>query len=381
MFNTLPNIVLGPRIRGLLALSGYTGTCSWTPQPQILSQADPTKVLKVTSLEPMELKTQWETWTNAQGIPVALTFGDSDGWTIEATPSPSVLDRNRTAFNKIVVITGGAQGFGEEITRGLFARGALVVIADMNLTGAQALAAELNSQVPALSLPGYAAGSFAGNRALGLEVNVTDEASMAAMIIEVVKTWGGIDVFVANAGVLKASSVLEQKLEDFDVVTRVNYTGYMISTKYAATVMKEQSLVNPTYFCDIIQINSKSGLEGSNKNGSYAGSKFGGIGLTQSFALELVAYNIKVNSICPGNFFDGPLWSHPEKGLFVQYLNTGKVPGAKTVEDVKAFYEAKVPMNRGCSGTDVLKGILYLMEQEYETGQALPITGGQVMLN
>jgi len=146
-------------------------------------------------------------------------------------------------------------------------------------------------------------------------------------------------------------------------------------------VMKEQSLVNPSYYTDIIQINSKSGLEGSNKNGSYAGSKFGGIWLTQSFALELVAYNIKVNSICPGNFFDGPLWSHPEKGLFVQYLNTGKVPGAKTVEDVKAFYEAKVPMNRGCTGTDVLRGILYLMDQEYETGQALPITGGQVMLN
>jgi len=103
--------------------------------------------------------------------------------------------------------------------------------------------------------------------------------------------------------------------------------------------------------------------------------------LVQSFAKELVEYNIKVNAVCPGNFFDGPLWSDPEKGLFVQYLKTGKVPGAKTVEEVKAFYESKVPMGRGCTGPDVIRAILYLVEQLYETGQALPVTGGQIMLS
>ena len=54
--------------------------------------------------------------------------------------------------------------------------------------------------------------------------------------------------------------------------------------------------------------------------------------------MELVTDRIKVNSVCPGNFFDGPLWSNPERGLFVQYLNSGKVPGARTIEDVKRFY-------------------------------------------
>ena len=97
--------------------------------------------------------------------------------------------------------------------------------------------------------------------------------------------------------------------------------------------------------------------------------------------MELVEDNIKVNSICPGNFFDGPLWSDPKNGLFVQYLSTGKVPGAKTVEDVKRFYEAKVPMRRGCEAEDVVKAILYLVDQKYETGQAVPVTGGQVMLS
>ncbi|HTZ50024.1 MAG TPA: sorbitol-6-phosphate 2-dehydrogenase, partial [Spirochaetia bacterium] len=101
----------------------------------------------------------------------------------------------------------------------------------------------------------------------------------------------------------------------------------------------------------------------------------------QSFAMELVEHGIKVNSVCPGNYFEGPLWSDPEKGLFVQYLKAGKVPGAKTVEDVKRSYESRVPMGRGCQVPDVVRAILYLVEQEYETGQALPVTGGQVMIH
>ena len=113
----------------------------------------------------------------------------------------------------------------------------------------------------------------------------------------------------------------------------------------------------------------------------HAGGKFGGIGLTQSFALELVGSNIKVNSICPGNFYDGPLWSDPEKGLFVQYLNAGKVPGAKTVQDVKDYYLSKSPIHRGCTPKDVAKALFYAVEQEFETGQAIPVTGGQTMLN
>jgi sorbitol-6-phosphate 2-dehydrogenase len=149
----------------------------------------------------------------------------------------------------------------------------------------------------------------------------------------------------------------------------------------AAPILATQHLARKEYFSDIIQINSKSGLEGSNRNGAYAGSKFGGIGLTQSFALELIEDGVKVNAICPGNFFDGPLWSDPKDGLFAQYLRSGKVPGAKTLADVKRFYEAKVPMKRGCTTADVVKAIYYLIEQKYETGQALPVTGGQVMLS
>jgi sorbitol-6-phosphate 2-dehydrogenase len=212
-------------------------------------------------------------------------------------------------------------------------------------------------------------------------VDVCDEASVQAMFKTIAETAGGLDLIVSNAGVLKAGSVFDQQLSDFKFVTDINYTGFFIICKHGAGLLRIQHYTAADWKTDIIQINSKSGLEGSNKNGAYSGGKFGGLGLAASFALELVEYNIKVNAICPGNFLDGPLWSDPEKGLFVQYLKTGKVPGAKTIADVRSFYEAKVPMKRGCTGKDLARALFYIVEQEYETGQAVPVTGGQVMLH
>jgi sorbitol-6-phosphate 2-dehydrogenase len=188
-------------------------------------------------------------------------------------------------------------------------------------------------------------------------------------------------LFISNAGVLKAGSLDELEKRDFEFVTSVNYTAFFTCVKYASRVMRAQFEADHAWSGDIIEVNSKSGLEGSLKNFAYAGSKFGGIGLVQSFALELCPYGIKVNAVCPGNFFDGPLWADPVKGLFVQYLTAGKVVGAKTVEDVRRYYESKVPMGRGCLPSDVAKAIFYAVEQPYETGQAIPVTGGQVMLN
>lgn len=264
---------------------------------------------------------------------------------------------------KISIVTGAAQGFGKGIAEELYKEGATVVIADMNVPLAEQVAQEL------------------GERACAIAVNVADEESVAHMVAETVERYGGLDLMLSNAGVVRSGPIAQMEKKDFDFVTNINYTGFFLCAKYAAIIMQAQHEADPDAMFDIITLNSKSGLEGSNKNFAYAGSKFGGIGLTQSFALELCAYNIKVNAVCPGNFLDGPLWSDPERGLFVQYLKAGKVPGAKTVEDVRRFYEAKVPMNRGCLPLDVARAVMYCVEQQYETGQAIPVTGGQVMLN
>ena len=268
---------------------------------------------------------------------------------------------------RTIVVTGAAQGFGEGIARALVKEGANIVVADLNEAVGEKTVESFNEMVK-------------NNRAIFVKTNVADMDSLNHLILETVCNFGALDAFISNAGVLRAGGLEAMTQENFEFVTNINYKAYFLCAKVASHVMRIETALDPEFYADIIQVNSKSGLRGSKANFAYAGGKFGGIGLTQSFALELAPYRIKVNSICPGNFYDGPLWSNPENGLFVQYLAAGKVPGAKTVEDVKNFYLNQVPMHKGCNPEDVTKAILYAIEQTGETGQAIPVTGGQVML-
>lgn len=268
---------------------------------------------------------------------------------------------------RTIIVTGAAQGFGEGIARELMAQGANIVVADLNEATGEKTAASFNEKAGA-------------NKAIFVKTNVADMASLRNLMKETILNFGALDAFVSNAGVVRAGGLDVMTPENFEFVTKINYEAYFFCAKVASHIMKIETRYDPEYFADIIQVNSKSGLRGSKANFAYAGGKFGGIGLTQSFALELAPDRVKVNSICPGNYYDGPLWSNPENGLFIQYLNAGKVPGAKTVQDVKDYYLAQVPMRKGCNPVDVCKAILYAIDQAGETGQAIPVTGGQVML-
>jgi sorbitol-6-phosphate 2-dehydrogenase len=256
--------------------------------------------------------------------------------------------------DKIAIVTGGAQGLGAAICHRLAGEGAHLVVADLNLQGAEATASAIREQT--------------GRRALALDVDVTDEAQVKAMVQRTVDEFGHIDILVSNAGVLIAEAVDEFPAEKWRLVLNVNLFGYFLVAKHAARMMKrQQSGV-------IIQVNSKSGKKGSYKNSAYAASKFGGIGLTQSLALELAEHNVRVNAVCPGNLLDSPLWVD---SLYAQYAKKWGI----TEQEVRQKYVDQVPMKRGCTYDDVTNVILFLASEQssYMTGQSINVTGGQEM--
>lgn len=260
----------------------------------------------------------------------------------------------RPLEDRIAIVTGGAQGVGEAICHRLAHEGAHVVVADLNLEGAERVAADILARTC--------------RRAISVEVDVTDEAQAEAMVACAVQEFGRLDILVSNAGILIAGPLDEFLAEKWRAVIEVNLIGYFLCAKHAARVMKDQR------GGVIVQINSKSGKKGSYRNSAYAASKFGGIGLTQSLALELAEYGVRVNAICPGNLLDSPLWVD---SLYRQYAEKWGI----TEEQVRQRYVEQVPMKRGCTYDDVTNAVVFLASDQasYVTGQAINVTGGQEM--
>lgn len=255
---------------------------------------------------------------------------------------------------RTAIVTGGGQGLGEAICLRLAQEGCNVVVVDINPTSIQETVQRIKEECNA--------------EAVGMVTDITQEEQVGKMVDQTVVKFGSLDIMVSNAGILCAKPVDEFPAEEWLKVIEVNLFGYFLCAKHAARVMKERRSGV------IIQINSKSGKVGSYKNSAYASSKFGAIGLTQSLALELAEFGIRVNAICPGNMLDSPLWTD---SLFEQYSRTRSM----TVEEVRQYYIDKVPLKRGCTYDDVCNLLVFLASDRssYMTGQAINVTGGQEM--
>lgn len=249
----------------------------------------------------------------------------------------------------VTLITGGAQGLGEALAHRLDQEGSRVVVADINIDAARAVASSLTD-------------------AIALQVDVSNWAQCEAMAKAAVDHYGRIDRVIANAAIVISGPITELTSDAFRKVLDVNLLGCFNTCKAVVPYMLQQG------GGAIVEINSKSGKKGSASNSAYAASKFGGIGLVQSLALELAEKNIRVNAVCPGNMLDSPLWVN---SLFDQYArNQGITP-----EQVREKYINAVPMKRGCSYDDVANMTMYLLSDaaSYMTGQAINVTGGQQM--
>ncbi len=250
---------------------------------------------------------------------------------------------------KVAVVTGASQGLGEALAKRLDSEGCMVAVCDINYEGAMAVANKLKNAI-----------------AIAVDVTKYDQLELAAKTV--IEKWGKVDILISNAAIVKSGDIFSLSPEAFALVTNINLNGYFNTVKAFAPYMLQAKSGS------IIQINSKSGRKGSFKNGAYASSKFGGVGLTQSLALEFAESGVRVNCICPGNLLNSPLWVN---SLFKQYAQNQGITEAQ----VREKYINQVPMKRSCEYEDIENAMLFLASDysSYMTGQAINVTGGQQM--
>lgn len=258
-------------------------------------------------------------------------------------------------MKKVAVVVGGGQTLGAFLCEGLAKAGYRVVVADLNGDNALSVAGSINGQ-------------YGEKTAVGVQVDASSEESVIQLAQSTDKAFGRVDLLVYSAGVAKASPITEFDLKDFDLSVKVNLTGYFLTAKHFARLMIRDGIKGR-----IIQINSKSGKVGSKHNSGYSAAKFGGVGLTQSLALDLADNGITVHSLMLGNLLKSPMF----QSLIPQYAAKLGIPES----EVEQTYIDKVPLKRGCGYQDVLDVLLFYASEKasYCTGQSINITGGQVM--
>ena len=253
---------------------------------------------------------------------------------------------------KIAVVTGAGQGIGRGISLRLAQEGCDVAVVDINPDTASSVAREIEAM---------------GRRAVAIVADVSKESDVIAMAREVEAKLGKADILINNAGILRSAFITDVPEEDWDAVISVNLKGAFLCTKHIAPHMIEKR------WGRIIFMSSKSGKKGGLWLAAYCSSKFGLIGLAQSVAMDLAPYNITSNAVCPGDVFETPLWNELDK----QYAKKLGIPPEK----VRERYRDRVPLGRETKIADVANVVVFLCSEEAEfiTGQAINVSGGQIV--
>jgi len=260
--------------------------------------------------------------------------------------------------NRIAVVTGAGSGLGRSIAVGLARAGAIVSLADIDTKGAQETASLIKSEIPdaATVVPGC---------------DVTDEKSVDAAFERVLDGFGGLDILVNAAGIAPPFGLIDMPVDKWRLAIDVNLTGYFLMARAAARIMIAQGMGG-----SIINLSSKSGLEPSKNNTAYTATKGAEIHVARGWALELGRYGIRVNSVAPGNVFEGSKIWNP------QYIKVcAKKYGIKP-EEVIPYYVSRTALNREIKGTDIANAIIFLCCDKARTitGQTLVADAGQVMV-
>ncbi|HYL57557.1 MAG TPA: SDR family NAD(P)-dependent oxidoreductase [Candidatus Acidoferrales bacterium] len=266
---------------------------------------------------------------------------------------------------KVAVVTGCARerGIGRAIAMRLAREGANVVAADYCRSIAEYPDAKFGQME---ELEGLAAEiRKIGRRSIAVKVDVTDEAEVAAMAEAAMKEFGRVDILCNNAGGgVGGGPVVQQTLDSWNRTVAINLTGTFLCAKHVAP-----KIIAGGRGGRIINTASIAGKRGGPMMAAYSSAKHGVIGLTRSLALELGAFNITVNAVCPG---------FVETQLFEGLINMVGTTRHMNREQVLKTFVQQVPMGRMENGDDVANVVAFLASEDggYMTGQALNICGG-----
>ncbi|MDP8219627.1 MAG: SDR family oxidoreductase, partial [Candidatus Theseobacter exili] len=260
--------------------------------------------------------------------------------------------------DRIAVVTGAGSGLGRSIAIGMARAGAMVGLADIDQNGALETAEIIANELPSSST-------------IVLNCNVTDEKNVDNVFESLINNWGGLDILVNAAGVAPAFALTNLPLDKWRFALEVNLTGYFLMARAASRIMIKQDMGGA-----IVNISSKSGIDASKNNTPYNATKAGELHMGRGWAMELGTHNIRVNSVCPGNVFEGSKIWNPE------YIKIcAKKYGIKP-EEVIPYYITKTMLNREIKGQDIADSVVFLSSDKARriTAQTLVVDAGQAMV-